>query len=261
MKSIFLILTICVMSCSNSNKNNDVKTMAKLIPITTSSSQAREQFIEARRLVQNGLNSNPLEQFEKAILLDSTFVRMHNFISMYSPDDSVKSMSHELAKKYKHLVSKEEQVLVEATEFRFNNPADKNETLLFELAKRCDGDKYLYHTISYLLFRKNPKLAIKAGLKSVEIDSDYASGYNILGYAYINNKEFLNAENAFDNYIKHAPKRANPYDSKADLLMELGRYEEALVLKKKAYSLDDSFDWIPKEILEIESKIDALNKK
>jgi len=261
MKSIFLIPIILILSCSNSNNLNDEKTNGKLIPISTSSNEAKEQFIEARRLVQNGLNNNPIEHFEKAILLDSSFVRMYNFISIYSPDDSIKKMNHELAKKYKHLVSKEEQMLVEATEFRFNNSDDKSEKIMFEITKLCNSDKYLYHTISYLLFRKNPILAIKTGLKSVEIDKSYASGYNILGYTYINNKEFKKAENAFDNYIKYAPTDGNPYDSKADLLMQIGRYEEALVLKKKAYELDKSFDWIPEEILEIEAKLESINEK
>ncbi len=237
---------------------NNQKTKSSLIPITTSNEKAKEHFEKARFLVQNGLNGNPIEHYEQAIALDDKFVRMYNFISIYAPNDSIKKANHELAKKYKDLVSKDEQMLVEASEFRLNNPDDILEERLFKVAKLNPSDKYIYHTISFLLFRKNPSLAIKAGEKSVEIDNNYGSGYNILGYAYINNNELDKAEKAFDNYIRCEPKRGNPYDSKADLLLQSKRYEEALKLKQKAYELDSSFDWIPEEIVEIKTIIDSL---
>ncbi|GGG04394.1 hypothetical protein GCM10011344_00950 [Dokdonia pacifica] len=249
-----------MVSCKN-NKTNKTETEFNIIPITTSSKEAKKYFEEARYLVQNGINGNPIEQYEKAIKLDSTFVRMYNFISIYSPNDSIKKLNHELAKKYTHLVSKEEQILVDATEFRLNNPEDIYEEKLFELAKLCPSDKYLHHTISFLLFRKNPNLAIKAGEKSVALDKNYGSGYNILGYAYINNVELDKAEEAFDNFIKSEPENGNPYDSKADLMLQLGKYNEALKLKQKAFELDSSFDWIPEEIIEIKEKIDSLDNR
>jgi tetratricopeptide (TPR) repeat protein len=260
MRITVLLLISLLISCKNS-KIDEKETLQKIIPITTSSEKAKEHFEKARFLVQNGINRNPTEQYQKAIELDSSFVRMYNFISIYSPDDSIKKLNHQFAQKYKHLVSKEEQMLVDATEFRFNNPEDVYENKLFELAKLCTSDKYLHHTISFLLFRKNPSLAIKAGEKSVELDEKYGSGYNILGYAYINNNELNKAEEAFENFIKSEPKNANPYDSKGDLMLQLGKYKEALKLKQKAFELDSSFDWIPEEITEIRTKIDSIENK
>ncbi len=257
MRIAVLLIILIITSCKN-DKMDKKETQPNTIPITTSNEKAKEQFEKARFLVQNGINGNPTEQYEKAIELDSGFVRMYNYISIYSPNDSIKKLNHELAKKHKHLASKEEQMLVDATEFRFNNQDDINEEKLFELAKLCPSDKYLHHTISFLLFRKNPSLAIKAGEKSVELDAGYGSGYNILGYAYINNNELNKAEKAFDNFIKSEPKNGNPYDSKADLMVQIGNYQEALKLKQKAYELDASFDWIPEEIIDIKAKIGSL---
>ncbi|WP_460219443.1 hypothetical protein [Psychroserpens sp. MEBiC05023] len=70
----------------------------KTIPITTSSEKAREYFENARFQVQNGINGNPTDLYEKAIALDDKFVRVYNFISMYSRDDSIKRQNHQLAK-------------------------------------------------------------------------------------------------------------------------------------------------------------------
>ena len=260
MKYTILLCLTLLMSCKN-NQIDKKEIPLNTIPISTSSQEAKEHFEKARSLVQNGLNNNPEEHYKKAIEFDSSFVRMYNYISIYSPHDSIKRLNHELAKKYKHLVSKEEQLLVDATEFRLNNPNDIYEKKLFELAKLCPADKYLHHTICFLLFRKNPSLATKAGEKSVELDMNYGSGYNILGYAYINNNELDKALEAFNNFIRCEPKNANPYDSKGDLMLRFEKYEEALALKQKAYELDKSYDWIPEEIIEIRAKIDALNSK
>lgn len=260
MRIILLLFFIALLSCKTNKKENQ-QALQKVVPITTTSTKAKEHFEKARFLVQNGINGNPIEHYQKAIELDSTFVRMYNFIAMYSRNDSVKRANHKLAKQYKHLASKEEQLLVEANEYRLQYPNDVYEAKLFQLAKNCSADKYLYHSICFLLFRKNPALAIKAGKKSVEIDTNYGSGYNILGYAYINNNELDKANEAFDNFIRCEPNNANPYDSKADLMKKIGNYKEALKLKKKAYQLDKSFDWIPEEIISLEAKIDSLKIK
>ena len=260
MRIIPILLILLLISCKN-NKMNKKEALQNIIPITSSSEKAKEHFDKARYLVQNGINGNPTEHYEKAIALDDKFVRMYNFISMYSRNDSIKKLNHQLAKKYKHLVSKEEQMLVDATEFRLNNPDDIYEAKLFELAERSTSDKYLHHSICFLLFRKNPSLAIKAGKKAVELDKNYGSGYNILGYAYINNKELDKANEAFDNFIRCEPTNGNPYDSKADLMLKLGNYKEALKLKQKAYELDTSFDWIPEEIVAIKTKLDSLKSE
>lgn len=260
MRIIALLLISLLISCKN-HKMDEREDVQKIIPITTSSEKAKEHFEKARYLVQHGINGNPTEHYEKAIKLDSSFARMYNFISIYSPEDSIKRHNHQLAKKYKHLASKEEQMLIDATEYRLNNPKDIYENKLFELAKLCPSDKYLHHTISFLLFRKNPSLAIKAGEKSVALDRKYGSGYNILGYAYMNNKELNKAEEAFENFIKSEPKNGNSYDSKGDLMRQLGKYKEALELKQKAFDLDKSFDWIPREIIEIRAQIDSVENK
>lgn len=256
-KYLTVLYLIFTLSCKN-NKTVKKEKLMSTVPITTVSTEARKHFEKARFLVQNGLNNNPKKHYKKAIELDSSFVRMYNYISIYSSNDSVKKLNHNLAKKHKHLVSKEEQMLIDATEFRLNNPNDINEEKLFELAKICSDDKYLHHTICFLLFRKNPSLAIKAGKKAVNLDNNYGSGYNILGYAYISNNELDKALDAFDNFIRCEPENGNPYDSKADLMLKFEKYEEALELKQKAYKLNNSFDWIPQEIIDIKTKIDSL---
>lgn len=261
MRSALFLFALILLSCSNQDKTKPEEVKLKTIPITTPSDEAKEHFIKARHLVQNGIYSDEVyEHFDEAIKLDSTFVRMYNYFTIYRLDDSIKRAGHLLSKKYKHLASKEEQLLVDASEYRFNNPEDSLEQILHKLTELCPDDKYLFHTICYLLLDKNPRLSALAGERAIEIDSMYAGGYNNLGYAYMNSNEYIKAEKVFNKYIEVLPNSGNPYDSKADLLMSLGRYEEALKLKKKAYQIDTTLYWVPEEIPQIQATIDSIGK-
>ena len=259
MRNIFFFVVLMFFACEEKKPDKEQIASLKTVPITTHSERAKEHFIKARYLVQNGFfGDDAYQHFDEAIQLDSTFVRMYNYLSVYRANDSIKRANHELAKKYRHLASKEEQMLVDAAEYRFNNPNDSLERILFDVAKLCPDDKYLHQTICFLLIYKNPKLAIEAGERAIEIDSNYAGGYNNLGYAYINNGDFIKAEATFDKYIEVHPDKGNPYDSKADLMMKLNRYEEAFELKTKAYSIDTNLYWIPEELPYIKAKIDSI---
>lgn len=248
-----------IYSCTNQEKNDVETSSKKTVPITTHSEEARQEFIKARYLVQNGIYSDEVyEHFDRAIELDSTFVRMYNYLSVYRANDSIKLANHNLAKKYKHFASKEEQLLVDATEYRFNNSQDSLEQILHEVTEMCPDDKYLFHTINFLLIDKNPVLAAKAGERAIRIDSMYAGGYNNLGYAYMNCGRLDEAERVFNKYIAVLPNIGNPYDSKADLMIKLGRYKEALELKQKAYGIDTTLYWIPEEIPGLQAKVDSI---
>ena len=79
MRLTILILITLIFSCKNNNMDNKENELG-VVPITTSSEEAKEHFEKARFLVQNGINGNPIEHYKKAIELDSNFVRMYNFI-------------------------------------------------------------------------------------------------------------------------------------------------------------------------------------
>ncbi len=89
MKIFTLLFIVLLMSCKN-NQMNKKETTMDIVPVTTTSEEAKKHFEEARYLVQNGIDGNPVEHYKKAIELDSCIVRMYNFISIYSPNDSIK---------------------------------------------------------------------------------------------------------------------------------------------------------------------------
>jgi tetratricopeptide (TPR) repeat protein len=75
----------------------------------------------------------------------------------------------------------------------------------------------------------------------VELAPDYAPAYNLLGYARRANAQYDQAEKAFKKYIALIPKDPNPYDSYAELLMKMGRFDESIAMYRKALAIDPHF--------------------
>ena len=90
-------------------------------------------------------------------------------------------------------------------------------------------------------FFKDMEGALETLKRAIEVSPDYAFAYNYLGYAHLDLEEFDEAEKAFDNYIRLAPKTANPYDSKGDFFMATKQFELAYESYMKAYETDSDF--------------------
>ncbi len=75
----------------------------------------------------------------------------------------------------------------------------------------------------------------------LEINPNYAAAYNFLGYLYLNQGRYDEAEAAMRRYAFVAPDLANPHDSLGDVLSTVGRYEEAEAEYRTALSKDPSF--------------------
>src|SRR6202008_4936813 len=83
--------------------------------------------------------------------------------------------------------------------------------------------------------------AIEHYKKATELSPTYSTAFNILGYAYRQNADYANAETAFKKYIELIPKDPNPYDSYAELLLKIGRFDESIKMYEKALSIDPNF--------------------
>src|SRR5262249_32157962 len=64
---------------------------------------------------------------------------------------------------------------------------------------------------------------------------------NQLGYAYRFMGKMADAEKTFKKYTEIIPDDPNPYDSYAELLMKLGRFDESIKSYEKALSVDPNF--------------------
>ena len=73
------------------------------------------------------------------------------------------------------------------------------------------------------------------------VDPSYSPAWNLLGYAYIPQGKYSDAETAFKKYIALVPNDPNPYDSYAEMLIQTGRFDESIEQYKKALAIDPHF--------------------
>src|SRR5262249_6730743 len=83
--------------------------------------------------------------------------------------------------------------------------------------------------------------AIEEFKKASSINTKFAQPLNQLGYAYRAVDDNANAEVTFKRQIELIPNDPNPYDSYAELLMKMGRFEESIKSYEKALGVDKNF--------------------
>src|SRR5262249_21372983 len=83
--------------------------------------------------------------------------------------------------------------------------------------------------------------AVEHYKKATQIAPQYSPAYNVLGYAYRQQGNYADAEQAFKKYIELIPNDPNPYDSYAELLLKMGRFDDSLTQYRKALSIDPHF--------------------
>jgi tetratricopeptide (TPR) repeat protein len=77
--------------------------------------------------------------------------------------------------------------------------------------------------------------------RATTIDPKFAAPFNQIGYIQLRKGDFAGAEQALKQYIANRPDSANPYDSYAELLLRMGRYDESIGQYEKALTKSPAF--------------------
>ncbi len=212
------------------------------IPVTTSSAEAKAEFLQGRDMVEKLLITDSVAHFAKAVSLDPNFAWGELSLATSAPtgneffDHLNKAVS--LADK----ASNGEKLLILATEAGANNNAVKQKEYLDQLVAAYPNDERAHFNLGgYYFGQQDYSNAIEHYLKATEIAPSYSTAFNILGYAYRQNADYANAEKAFQKYIELIPKDPNPYDSYAELLLKMGRFDDSIAQYRKALAIDSNF--------------------
>lgn len=101
--------------------------------------------------------------------------------------------------------------------------------------------------------------AIDAYARAVQADSAYAPAVMMLGYAYSGLNEQEKALAQMERYIRLVPGAADPRASYADLLLRVGRYDEALEQYRQSLTLKPDYWYAFNQIGTIYSVLGRLN--
>jgi tetratricopeptide (TPR) repeat protein len=215
---------------------------ATKIPVTTSTADARQEYLKGRALGENLRAHDSREVLLRAVKKDPGFALAHYSLALNSP--SAKEFFAHLneAVALSGKASEGERLMILGLQAGANANTDKQREYYEQLVSAYPQDERAHFLLGNTYFgQQNYPGALGEYQRSIQIAPDYAPAYNLLGYAYRQSERYDDAEQAFKKYIELIPDDPNPYDSYAELLMRTGRFDESIAMYRKALKIDPNF--------------------
>jgi tetratricopeptide (TPR) repeat protein len=250
---LFLVLTIVIASvvalsgCAKVEEGGATTAANKTgdsgkIAVTTTSEDARKEFLQGRDLQEKLLIQDSIQHYDKAISLDPNFALAELNRAQVSPTGKEFFDHLKKAVALSDKASNGEKLLILGNEAGANGNAAKQKELLDQLVAAYPNDERAHFNLGgYYFGQQDFGNAIVHYKKATEINPTYSGAFNILGYAYRQSGDNANAEIAFKKYTELIPNDPNPYDSLAELYLKMGRFDEAITQYRKALTIDPNF--------------------
>jgi tetratricopeptide (TPR) repeat protein len=212
------------------------------IPITTKSEEAKSEYLEGRALAEKLLAQDSLAHFDRALMLDPEFAGAELARSNASPTAKEFFEHQQKAVNLADKASEGEKLLILANQAGANGEVAKQKEYLEKLVTEYPGDERAHFNLGgYYFGQQEFAQAIEQCKRAAEIAPDYSPAYNILGYSYRQQGDYASAGQAFKKYIELIPNDPNPYDSYAELLLKMGKFDDSIAQYRKALSVDPHF--------------------
>jgi len=212
------------------------------IPITTSSADARAAYLQGRDEFEKLLITNSIAQFQKAISLDENFALAELAMANAAPTGREFFDHLNRAAVLSEKATDGEKLLIMAARAAANNDAAKQKDYLEELVRDFPNDERAQFALGGWYFgQQDFKQAVAHYEKATTINPGLTTAWNLKGYAYRQDGDYANAEKAFQKYVELIPKDPNPYDSYAELLLKMGRFDDSIAQYRKALGIDPNF--------------------
>jgi tetratricopeptide (TPR) repeat protein len=212
------------------------------IPVTTASAEAKAEYLAGRDLVDKLQITDSYAHFQKAVELDPNFALAELALANSSPTAKEFFEHMRRAVNLSEKASNGEKLLILANEAGANAlPRTQKEHLDALVAAYPDDERAQFALGGYYFGQADFPRAIECYKKATEINPNYSSAFNLLGYSLRQNGDYADAEKAFQKYVALIPKDPNPYDSYAELLLKMGRFEDSIAQYRKALEIDPNF--------------------
>ncbi len=230
-------------ACTKSSRNVAASSDGGKIPITTSSEEARKEFLTGRDLSERLLAQESLPHFDKALALDPEFASAELARAISSPTPKEFFEHQKKAVSLASKASNGEKLLIMANEAGANGVTEIQKEYLEQLVAAYPNDERAQFTLgNYFFAQQQLDEALAHYRKAAEIAPSYSQVYNLLGYCYRQKGDYANSEESFKKYVQLIPNDPNPYDSYAELLLKMGRYDESIAQYRRALSIDQHFN-------------------
>jgi tetratricopeptide (TPR) repeat protein len=215
---------------------------AAKIPVTTTSDEARELYMQGLNLSDDLHLADANDVFQQAVAVDDSFAMGHYMAALTAQSNAEFFVSIGKANERAMNASEGEQLLIAALVAGSENDQVAQREALEQVMGLYPKDERTHIALAnFLSGVEDFEGAVTHFGHAVAIAPDFASAQNSLGYAYRNLEDFDGARGAFERYVELIPNEANPYDSLAELLMEMGNYDESIENYRKALTINQYF--------------------
>jgi serine/threonine protein kinase/tetratricopeptide (TPR) repeat protein len=216
--------------------------------VTTSSAEAYKYYLQGREALVNLDFIAAKQSFEKAVELDPTFAAAYYFLGSthYMLGDGREGTEAvKKAREFSQKASEKERLLIEAQyASSIESNFEKRLRILKEAAGKYPKDKdvHLLLASAYGIMALRDK-AVEEYEKVLTLDPNNPDALNMIGYEYMDLKDFEKAVGYFKRYISALPGKHNPFDSLAEAYFRMGKLDDATANYKKA--LEAKPDYYP----------------
>ncbi|WP_372645470.1 tetratricopeptide repeat protein, partial [Ancylomarina sp.] len=213
------------------------------IPITTSSDEALNHYLQGLALSDKYLNEESIPYYEKAIAADPDFAMAYLNLSFVQASTKEFYEYFNIAVALVDHVSEGERLQIIGWNALYNDAKPLKQREYFQKLVEAYPNDERSHYLLGLSYNGQQEWepAIEAFKKATKIAPDFSPPYNIMGYAYMFLENYSEAEKAFKKYAELIPDDPNPQDSYAELLMKMGKYDKSIEHYNKALDLDPNF--------------------
>ena len=216
--------------------------LTEKVPVTTSSDEARALYEKGLALADNLHFIEANEAFAGSVEIDPDFAMGYLRLAQTSQSAAAFFKAVGLAEDNAKNGTEGEQLyvraLIAAAEY---DQAMQLESSLALMSMYPKDERTHMQVADYFIGQQKFADAIKHYGHATAINPDFASAFNALGYAHRNNDNLAGAREAFARYVELIPDEANPYDSYAELLLEMGEYDESIENYRKAIEINPNF--------------------
>lgn len=196
---------------------------------TTSSSEALREFELGLAADMKYYPSDALEHYSRAVELDPDFAAARLYLSFHEEAwEQRDSLQQDLRHADLSKATARERFLLDFHVAQWDRQKQRARAIAEEYLDEHPEDPYGAAALAELVWTEQDWEEAEYLYRLIlEIDPNWVTAQNRLGYIALARGRFEEAEELFDTYHYIAPDQANPHDSMGELLVLLGRYDEA----------------------------------
>jgi tetratricopeptide (TPR) repeat protein len=249
-RRVFAVLAVCLALTSLAlasdktpkDKSPKTKPIASLMPVTASSTKARELYTKGMEDYENLYLERCNEDWRAAVKEDPGIAVAWAWIAFNSRNPAEVSAARNKAKALIPQVTPGEKLMIQWIANVQEGNYIAGISAMNDMLAMFPKDKHLlYLAGNWLMGENGDDQALKMFERALGLDKNYPAALNDAAYVYARNRQFSKAFTTMDRYVVVLPKEPNPHDSYGELLRMAGHFDDSLSHYRMALKVDPNF--------------------